>query len=124
MNISLILLLFFCHWLADYSHLQTSWMLKAKMKGSPILPIFVHACVHSLLMGICLFFFTNTNTLLIVVAIELISHFAIDVWKGKMNIWFPTIANPTNQWHWIVFGFDQMLHHTVIVIMAWYVATH
>jgi hypothetical protein len=124
MSLTLILLLFVCHWIADYTHLQTSWMLKAKMKGSPFFPIFIHALAHTVLMAICLIFFTSGQTLLLVLAIELVSHFLIDVWKGKMNIWFPSIASPTNQWHWIVFGFDQMLHHTIILIMAWYISMH
>jgi len=51
---------------------------------------------------------------------QLITHFLIDVWKGRMNGWFPTLQSPANKWHWIVFGFDQFLHALVIIGMSVY----
>ena len=113
MPYTLIILLFICHWLGDYTHLQRPWMLKAKATGSPAL--------HSILFLFCLSFYTNGKVLWFLFLFELITHFAIDVWKGKMNVWFPNIKNPINQFHWIVFGFDQLLHHAIIVVIVYWV---
>lgn len=97
--------LFFCHLLADYTHLSTTWMLNAKKIGKPFIPIMVHAMVHALLMGIFLSCFGISNVIWLMV-FQFITHFLIDVWKGKMNVWFPNLQNNSNKWHWIVFGTD------------------
>lgn len=121
MPYTLIILLFICHWLADYTHLQRPWMLKAKATGSPAIHILLHALVHGLLFLCCLYFFTSGKVLWFLFLLEWITHFVIDVWKGKMNVWFPNIKNPINQFHWIVFGFDQLLHHAIIVVIVYWV---
>lgn len=113
--------LFICHWLADYTHLSTAWMLNAKRLGKPFLPIFTHAMVHMVLMWLFLStFFGFTPKIMTVCVFQLITHFLIDVWKGRMNGWFPSLQSPANKWHWIVFGFDQLLHAIVIILMATY----
>lgn len=119
--------LFICHFLADYTHLSTSWMLSAKRLGKPLFPIFCHATIHSVLMGFFLQFYVKSNDsfnekLFILIAFQLGTHFLIDVWKGRMNGWFPALQSPANKWHWIIFGFDQFLHAVVIIIMS-YLAT-
>jgi len=129
MNQTLLLLgLFFCHFLADYTHLSAAWMLSAKRLGKPLLPIYTHAVVHALLMGIFLRIcfgypmgIWHTDTIGKMILLQLISHFLIDVWKGRMNGWFPSLQNPANKWHWIVFGFDQFLHATVIILMVYFI---
>ena len=128
----LLLSLFFCHFLADFTHLSTDWMLKAKRFGSPLLPILAHAFVHAALMATVLeiychytiagyetkiFELTHVDKLFF---LQLISHFLIDVWKGKMNFWFPSLTDPSNKWHWILFGFDQLLHGVVICLMVYF----
>ena len=115
--------LFICHFLADYTHLSTAWMLNAKRIGTPLFPILAHASMHALLMGLFLLFFTDLTQFDIIelTAFQLITHFLIDVWKGKMNSWFPTLQSPANKWHWVVFGFDQLLHSIVIIIMCSYI---
>lgn len=121
---TLLILLFICHFLADYTHLSTNWMLSAKRLGSPLFPIFIHACVHAGLMGITLMWYSvyvdriHIYGWIFLVHFQLISHFLIDVWKGKVNVWFPSLQNPANKWHWIVFGFDQLLHAIVIILMV------
>jgi hypothetical protein len=114
--------LFICHFLADYTHLSTAWMLNAKRHGTPLFPILAHASMHSLLMGLFLLFFTNLTQFYIIelTAFQLITHFLIDVWKCKMNSWFPSLQSPANKWHWIIFGLDQLFHALVIVKMADY----
>ena len=125
---TLLIALFTCHFLADYTHLSTSWMLNAKRTGTPLFPIFVHAMTHAGLMAIVLRFhlgspdsFWEFTVFDKCVLLQLVSHFLIDVWKGKMNVWFPLLQNPANKWHWVVFGFDQLLHAIVIIQMSLYV---
>jgi hypothetical protein len=112
--------LFFCHWLADYTHLSMPHMLAAKRFGTPLFPILQHAAVHALIMTIFLFFIIGLPQLLVIklTAFQLITHFLIDLWKGRMNGWFPSIQNPANKFHWYVFGFDQYLHSLVIIAMT------
>jgi len=124
MKDELLMLLFLCHWIADYTHLSTSWMLSAKRFGKPLIPIFIHACVHVCLMvtaiKLTMIYHSDFRVDIIyqVALIQLLTHFIIDVWKGRMNGWFPAIQSPANKWHWIVFGFDQFLHALVIIFMA------
>lgn len=119
MQNTVLISLFICHWLADYTHLSTAWMLNAKRLGTPLLPIYFHALVHAVLMLIALFLVgVSTDKLSALFSLQLLSHFAIDVWKGKMNAWFPALQSPANKWHWIVFGFDQLLHALVIILMS------
>lgn len=119
MQTEILIYLFICHFLADFTHLQNNFMLDAKRFGKPIVPIFLHASVHSLLMTICLLLFGIEGLILVMACfIQLISHFAIDLWKGRMNVWIPTLQNPTNKWHWVVFGFDQLLHSFVIIFIS------
>lgn len=122
MQTQILITLFICHWLADYTHLSTAWMLDAKRLGTPLLPILAHAAIHAFLMSfsIGIIFDMQTYDVVILFAFQLITHFAIDVWKGKMNNWFPQLQSPTNKWHWVVFGFDQLLHALVIIFMSLY----
>jgi len=117
--ILLLALLFVCHFLADFSPLSTSWMLHAKSKGSPFFPIFVHAGIHALLMLSVLFFFSPLILALKLAAFQCVTHFIIDVCKGKMNVLFPVVSNPEDKRHWLLFGFDQLMHQTVILLMVW-----
>lgn len=118
MNELILIGLFFCHFLADYTHLSTAWMLNAKRLGKPFFPIWVHAMVHGLLMFWTILFFTKSIEFAgYGFLFQWLTHFVVDVWKGRMNGWFPKLQDNTNKWHWIIFGFDQFLHATVIVIM-------
>ena len=122
MQTKILIVLFICHWLADYTHLSTSWMLNAKRLGTPIFPILIHAIVHATLMflSLNLIFGITGNLLIGLFVFQMLTHFSIDLWKGKMNVWFPALQSPANKWHWIVFGFDQYLHALVIIIMSMY----
>ncbi|MDB5256191.1 MAG: hypothetical protein JWM14_886 [Chitinophagaceae bacterium] len=117
--IILLALLFVCHFLADFSPLSTDWMLRAKSKGSPLFPIFVHAGVHAFLMFAVLIFFTPILLAIKLAVFQWFTHFTIDLCKGKMNVWFPAVASPTDKRYWMLFGFDQFMHQIVILIMAW-----
>ena len=122
MQTQILLILFFCHLLADYTHLSTSWMLNAKRLGTPLFPILIHALVHATLMllALNLIFKITGNQLMLLFFIQIITHFFIDVLKGKLNVWFKELQSPANKWHWIVFGTDQYLHASVIILMSLY----
>ncbi len=122
MQTQILIGLFICHFLADYTHLSTAWMLNAKRLGKPLYPIFTHAFAHASLMLVllALVFGFSGFKLAALFGFQLITHFLIDVWKGRMNGWFPALQSPTNKWHWIVFGFDQLLHALVIIGMSLY----
>lgn len=119
MIITLIVLNFF-HWAADYTHLSTNWMLSAKRLGKPILPILAHAGVHAILMGFAILVLHGGVLALQLAAFQLTTHFLIDLWKGRMNVWFPKLQSPANKFHWIVFGADQYLHQLVLIAMAYF----
>jgi hypothetical protein len=95
MKIQVLIILFGCHWLADYTHLSTAWMLNAKRLGKPLRPIFVHASVHAFLMAFALMVYgANPDRCVQLLLFQLLTHFAIDVWKGRMNGWFPKLQRP------------------------------
>ena len=114
-----LIVLNFCHWLGDYTHLSTAWMLSAKRMGKPFLPILMHAGVHTLLFFTAIFILHGSEAALIAALIQLPTHFLIDVWKGRMNGWFPKLQDISNKFHWWIFGIDQMLHHLVIILTTY-----
>jgi len=122
MQLHIALWLFFCHFLADFTWLSNSWMLRAKAKGTPVFPIIVHAGVHATLMTlvISLWMGLNASFLLAFFSIQLLTHAVIDIWKGRMNAWFPSLQSPAVKWHWIMFGIDQFFHAAVILYLAQY----
>jgi len=123
---ALIILILFqlTHWLADYTNLSTKWMLDAKRLGKPLIPIFTHAIIHAILVGFVLIPLSVVNPVLWMklMGFQLISHFLIDVWKGRMNGWFPSLQSPANKFHWYIFGFDQLLHQIVLIIITFLAA--
>lgn len=116
----ILIILNVIHWACDYTWLSTKWMLDAKRLGTPLLPIAVHASVHAVFMAIVIKMM-HPESSLCVAYFQFFTHFAIDVWKGKMNVWFPSLQNPANKWHWVIFGFDQLLHQFVIIVISYYV---
>ena|SRR6478752_2901954 len=110
--------LFFCHFLADFTQMSRPYMLSAKKFGAPVTPIAAHAAVHAVLMLIFLRIMgykgINVAT---VVMLQWISHTLIDVTKGKINFYFPATREATNVSHWWVFGLDQFAHAVIIIIM-------
>ena len=117
-NFLLLIGLLFLHFVADFTKLSTPNMLSAKRFGTPLLPIFQHGLIHASLMTTYLLIFTqNIQFLGMMFLLECMTHFLIDVLKGKCNKWFPIVQNPSNVEHWYVFGFDQFLHQIVILII-------
>ncbi|MEH0153749.1 DUF3307 domain-containing protein [Limibacter armeniacum] len=121
--IATLVMLNICHWAADFTHLSTPWMLKAKQTGKPLFPIFIHATIHAALFFNVIFILHNIEKALLAAIIELSTHFLIDVLKGRMNVWCPTVKSPENTYHWWIFGTDQLLHQLVIIGIAYMVCT-
>ncbi len=113
-----LLILNVCHWFADFTPLSTAWMLRAKRFGKPLFPILAHAGVHALLFFMAVFVLHGVENALLAAAIQLPTHFVIDVFKGRLNAWFPELQNYENKNHWLVFGADQFLHQSVIIGIA------
>ncbi|MCR5130225.1 MAG: DUF3307 domain-containing protein [Prevotella sp.] len=121
MNISLLISLLICHYLADFV-LTSPAMIRAKADGRTLLPIFWHAAIHALLMGLCLLFFkVELSWLVVLVSIELLSHFLIDTAKGRLTARFPQLANSQQKPYWMLYGFDQLLH-LLIIVTIWFLA--
>lgn len=113
----LLIALFFCHFLADYTQLSRPWMLKAKATGEIGWRIMAHALVHGFLMAIVLCIYCGELRMSLIL-FQIITHFWIDVLKGRMNVWFPNTKDTAKYPHWILFGFDQFLHAIAIIIIA------
>lgn len=107
-----------CHYIADYQ-LTTPKMIAAKSHGKTYLPILQHAVIHATLMTICLLLFgVNFQIGLYLFVLQLVTHFLIDVGKGRINKRFPKTADTTQKIYWQVYGLDQFLHTMVILIMS------
>lgn len=117
MRVDFFIVLLVIHFLCDFTHLSTPEMLQAKRTGTPLWPIVKHAFVHAVLMAIAIFFLDGLLAAAIVYIIELSTHLAIDTLKGRLNVWFPPLANASNTFHWYVFGADQLAHILVIILM-------
>lgn len=122
--IILFIVLNFCHFLADYTPLSTKEMLAAKRFGKPIFPIFKHGFVHAGIMGMPLWVmgvwgYFPASIFMEVFFLQLISHTIIDTLKGRFAKWISITADNTQKWYWIVMGFDQFLHQSIIALMIY-----
>ncbi len=115
----LLIGLVICHFLGDYTHLSTTWMLNAKRFGIPIFPIVCHALVHTMLMSTWMLIYGIDYRFVILAALyQLISHSLIDITKGTLNKLFPILQNPQNKSYWYIFGLDQTLHYLILILMV------
>ncbi|MBR1725821.1 MAG: DUF3307 domain-containing protein [Muribaculaceae bacterium] len=117
----LLIVLLVCHYLADFC-LTSSAMIRAKADGRNLLPILLHASIHGALMGICmLFWYVSWKCILAMIALEIVSHFLIDLAKARVTVHFPRLADMRSRPYWMLFGFDQLLH-LVVVAFIWHYA--
>lgn len=115
--IILLVTLLICHYLADFCFTSPS-MIKAKADGRNLWPILLHASVHALLIGLCLLLWGIAwDLLLLLMSVELISHFLIDTGKGRLTSYYPLLADQHKKPYWMLYGFDQLLHLLIIVII-------
>lgn len=114
----LLISLLVCHYLADFC-LTSPAMIKAKANGRNPWPILLHAAIHAGLMGACLLLWGIAwQVLLLLMSLELVSHFLIDTAKGRLTARFPLLADQQQKPYWMLYGFDQLLHLLIIILMT------
>jgi hypothetical protein len=116
----LLIFLFLGHFLGDFTPLATARMLEAKLTGSPIGPIALHALVHSVLVGIAVAAIARPVPMLIlaVVTIEFWTHLGLDWFRGRMTVRRPALGDPGQSVFWTALGLDQLAHAMVLVGIA------
>ena len=121
MRIILLILLLLCHYLADFC-LTLPVMIRAKADGRGVGGIMLHAAVHAVIIGVCLLLCgIRIDLLLLLMVIELVSHFIIDTAKGRASVRWPVLSDASKKPYWMLYGFDQLLHQLVIVLI-WIIA--
>jgi len=116
----LLVVLFVGHFLGDFTPLATARMLEAKLTGSPIGPIALHALVHAVLVGLAVTAIARPVPMLILAAVtvEFWTHLGLDWIKGKMSVRRPALGDPGQPIFWTALGIDQLAHALVLVGIA------
>lgn len=116
----LLIFLFVGHFLGDFTPLATARMLEAKLTGSPIGPIALHALVHAVLVGLAVAAIARPVPMLILAAVtvEFWTHLGLDWVKGKMSVRRPALGDPGQPIFWTILGIDQLAHALVLVGIA------
>jgi hypothetical protein len=116
----LLVVLFVGHFLGDFTPLATARMLEAKLTGSPIGPIALHALVHAVLVGLAVTAIARPVPMLILAAVtvEFWTHLGLDWIKGKMSVRRPALGDPDQPIFWTALGIDQLAHALVLVGIA------
>jgi hypothetical protein len=107
--------------LADFC-LTWPALIRSKADGRNVWPILLHAVLHAVLMGACLLVFgVNVELSLWLMLLEVVTHFVIDFGKAAVSVKVPLLADVKQKAYWVLFGFDQLLHQLVVVVI-WYAA--
>lgn len=116
----LLALLFIGHFLGDFTSLATTRMQKAKAEGGPMWVIATHAAVHGLLSGLAVALVTGFNPSLLasVVGLQFLTHFGLDVFRARLGVRVPAVADPGRNVYWTVLGLDQLAHGLVLLAIA------
>ena len=124
----LLIGLFSCHFLGDFTNLSTKRMLEAKQSGWPLSQIFAHGLVHGTLMSLLVaiayplsperFNLPFLDLIAFTAVFQATTHFLIDTAKAKITHKYQ-INSPAKSYFWILFGFDQLLHTLVIIYLSW-----
>lgn len=119
----LLIFLFVGHFLGDFTPLATARMLEAKLTGSPIGPIALHALVHAVLVGLAVAAIARPVPMFILaaVSVEFWTHLGLDWVKGKMSVRRPALGDPGQPVFWTALGIDQLAHALVLVGIAFLV---
>lgn len=128
MNIVLIILIFFFHWVGDFV-LQSNWM--ATQKATNLFALMTHVLEYSTMwliltilyiMVATAFLFAPASYIvgapLLIFFITFISHFAIDFVTSKVNRKLSAIGKREDNYHnlFVSIGFDQFLHLSQLII--------
>jgi len=101
------------HFLADYP-LQFAYMYENKGKlGGWVRPLSDHSLVHATFTFFITVGFVGVSIALALGAFDYITHFLTDRWKASKR------ESPTESSFWINLGIDQMVHHTVGIIIIY-----
>ena len=112
----LLVLLLVGHFLGDFTPLSTARMLRAKAIGRPLRPIFEHAGVHAGLVAMAVGIMgVSLRGIVLAAAVELLTHFAIDVGRGRLMHRFPRLSDPADGAFWTTLGLDQLAHGLVLL---------
>lgn len=111
------------HFLGDFTPLASARMQEAKLSGTPIGPIALHALVHALLVGVGVAAIARPLPMVALgaVAIEFWTHLGLDWFRGKMSVRRPALGDPSQPVFWTVLGLDQLGHALVLVGIAFLV---
>lgn len=105
------------HWFADF-FCQSDWMANEKSKD--FFALSMHVLVYTLVMSVALYFLFPAEWMLIVMAITYFSHFFTDMITSRITSWL----SKRNHKHWffVMIGFDQLIHHGVLVCLLMLIA--
>lgn len=106
------------HFIFDYP-LQTDWMLK---KASPLFrewvgPLFVHSSPHAFGTVIICALFGAPELIFPLGTLDFASHFVID--RVKASPYLLGRYKSNSRYFWWGLGLDQMLHHSVSVLLVY-----
>lgn len=108
------------HYLGDFTPLATRRMLEAKLTGTPLGPIALHALVHAIFVGIAVTAIARPAPLLLLaaVAVEFWTHLVLDWFRGRLGARRPAYGDPGQPIFWRALGLDQLAHALVLVAIA------
>lgn len=117
---TLLIFLFVGHFLGDFTPLATARMQEAKLSGTPIGPIALHALIHAALVGVAVVAIARPVPMLILAAVtvEFWTHLGLDWFRGKMSVRRPALGDPNQRVFWTALGLDQLAHTMVLVGIA------
>jgi len=108
------------HFLGDFTPLASARMQEAKLTGTPIGPIALHALIHAALVGMAVVAIARPLPMIALgaVAIEFWTHFGLDWLRGRLGARRPELGDPSRQVFWTAFGLDQLAHALVLLGIA------
>ncbi len=117
---TLLVFLLLGHFLGDFTPLATRRMQEAKLSGTPLGPIALHALIHAVLVGIAVVAIARPVPMLILaaVAVEFWTHLGLDWFRGRMSTRRPALGDPSQPVVWTALGLDQLGHALVLVGIA------
>ncbi len=104
-------------YIADFV-LQTNWMAqgKAKLTGWQV-PLLAHAGTHGVLTAAMVMLWVPSLWWMGIV--DFVIHVAVDYGKSKMS--HLTRWEASDAPYWMLFGFDQLLHHMTGLVLAYFI---
>lgn len=108
------------HAAGDFSPLASRRIQLAKATGGPVGPIAMHAAIHAILTGVAVAVVgrPSPQLLLAAVALQFVSHFAIDAARARLGVRYRALTDPSSDVFWWALGVDQLLHGLVLVGIA------